>query len=115
MSTRVRKPQRGRPPGALSFDAEVAAVVGAVIRGLRLDAGVSQEALAHMANVERSYCGRIERGESQPTLYVILKIAAALGMEGHALVFQVEKALAKGAKVSAQSNKPQGSKPRVPS
>ncbi|MGY4829154.1 helix-turn-helix domain-containing protein [Sphaerotilaceae bacterium SBD11-9] len=93
MSTRVRKPQRGRPIGALSFDAEVASVVGSVIRELRLAAGVSQENLAHMANVERSYCGRIERGESQPTLFVILKVAAALEMEGHALVRQVENAL----------------------
>ena len=95
MSTRVKKPQRGRPPGALSFDAEVATVVGSVIRELRLAAGISQENLAHMANVERSYCGRIERGESQPTLFVILKVAAALEMEGHALVRQVEHALAR--------------------
>jgi len=95
MSTRVKKPQRGRPPGASSFDADVAAVVGGVVRGLRVAAGISQEALAHMANVERSYCGRIERGESQPTLYVILKIAAALGMEGHVLVKHVEQALGK--------------------
>lgn len=104
MSTRVKQPQRGRPPGARSFDAEVASVVGAVIRELRLDAGVSQEALAHMANVERSYCGRIERGESQPTLYVILKIAAALGMEGHALVLQVETMLSKGQRMSSSKS-----------
>lgn len=49
-----------------------------------------------MANVERSYCGRIERGESQPTLYVILKVSAALGMEGYLLVQRIELALAKG-------------------
>ena len=105
MSTRVKKPQRGRPPGARSFDAEVAMVVGGVIRELRLAAGVSQEALAHKANVERSYCGRIERGESQPTLYVILKVAAALGMEGHALVKQVELTLARGLRTVATKAK----------
>jgi transcriptional regulator with XRE-family HTH domain len=105
MSTRVKKPLRGRPPGARSFDADVALVVGSVIRKLRLDAGVSQEALAHMANVERSYCGRIERGESQPTLYVILKVADALGMEGYALVRQVEIALAKGRRMAKPSRR----------
>lgn len=84
---------RGRPPGARSFDAEVARVVGDVIRELRHAAGVLQEALALMANVERSYCGRIERGESQPTLYVILKVASALGMEGYLLVQRIEQAL----------------------
>lgn len=48
-----------------------------------------------MANVERSYCGRVERGESQPTLFVVLKVTAVLEMEGHALVRQVEHALAR--------------------
>lgn len=70
-------------------------VVGAVIRKIRESAGISQETLADMANVGRSYCGSIERGESQPTLFVILKIAAALEIEGHVLVKQVEHALAR--------------------
>ena len=95
MSTRVAKPKTGRPRGAGSFDADVAFVVGDVIRKLRLAAGLSQETLADMANVGRSYCGSIERGESQPTLFVILKMAAALEIEGHALVRQVEHALAR--------------------
>lgn len=95
MSTRVKKPLPGRPPGASSFDSETAEVVGEVVRQLRLAAGISQETLAHMADVERSYCGRIERGESQPTLYVVLKLASALSMEGHALVKVIEGRLAK--------------------
>jgi transcriptional regulator with XRE-family HTH domain len=97
MSTtrRVATPKSGRPRGAGSFDAEVALVVGAVIRKIRESAGISQETLADLANVGRSYCGSIERGESQPTLFVILKIAAALEIEGHALVRQVEHALAR--------------------
>lgn len=97
MSTtrRVATPKSGRPPGAGSFDAELAAVVGAVIRKVRETAGISQETLADMANVGRSYCGSIERGESQPTLFVVLKIAAALEIEGHVLVRQVEHALAR--------------------
>ena len=95
MSTRVTKPKTGRPRGAGSFDADVAVVVGDVIRKLRKAAGISQETLADMANVGRSYCGSIERGESQPTLFVILKVAAALEVEGHALVRQVEHALAR--------------------
>lgn len=95
MSTRVAKPKTGRPQGARSFDADLALVVGDVVRQLRLAAGISQETLADMANVGRSYCGSIERGESQPTLFVVLKIAAALEMEGHVLVRHVEHALAR--------------------
>jgi len=93
MSTRLKKPKRGRPRGALSFDADVAKAFGGVVREARLSAGISQEALAHVANVERSYFGRIERGQSQPTLHVILKIAAALGYEGGALVTMAEQKL----------------------
>lgn len=48
-----------------------------------------------MAGVERSYFGRVERGQNQPTLYVILKVAAALGYEAGALVTLVERAMAK--------------------
>ena len=39
-----------------------------------------------MANLERSYFGKIERGMSQPTLFAILKIARALGCRAGALV-----------------------------
>jgi XRE family transcriptional regulator, regulator of sulfur utilization len=94
MPTRSRSaPRRGRPPGARSFDAGVAAAFGSVVREARLAAGVSQEALAQLAHVERSYFGRIERGQSQPTLYVVLKLAAALDLEAAALVALVEGAL----------------------
>ena len=93
MSTRSRKPQRGRPRGARSFDAHVAAAFGGVVKDARLAAGISQEALAYMADVERSYFGRIERGQSQPTLHVILKVASALGFEGGALVSLVQARL----------------------
>src|SRR5690349_7645326 len=97
MSTtrRVATPKSGRPRGAGSFDAEGAPVVGAVIRKVWESAGISQESLADMANVGRASCGSIDRGESQPTLFVVLKIAAALEVEGHVLVRQVEHALAR--------------------
>ncbi len=49
--------------------------------------------MAHMANVERSYYGRIERGESQPTLFVVLKICSALGADSGTIVGLVESAL----------------------
>lgn len=58
-----------------------------------MEMGVSQEALAHAADVERSYLGRIERGESQPTLHVILKVARALGIAAGTLVGTVESVL----------------------
>ena len=93
----VSPPKRGRPKGSKSFDAESAQAFGAIIRESRLAAGISQEALAYSANIERSYFGRIERGESQPTLFVILKICAALGIESGTIVGLVDEAI-KGSK-----------------
>ena len=82
MPTRHReKPRAGRPKGAGSFHSASAKAFGAVVREARLHAGIAQEDLAHMSNVERSYFGRIERGQSQPTLHLIFKVADALGYD----------------------------------
>ena len=99
-STGPRKPKRGRPRGARSFEPGVASAFGDVVKAARLDAGISQEALAYMADIERSYFGRMERGQSQPTLHVVLKVAAALGFEGGTLVSLVEKRLSRRSKMA---------------
>ncbi|WBO58037.1 helix-turn-helix domain-containing protein [Acidocella sp. MX-AZ03] len=49
------------------------------IRRLRVERGVSQEAFAVDAGVDRTYMSRIERRLENPTLTVLEKIAAALG------------------------------------
>ena len=51
------------------------------MRQLREVAGLSQEDLAHIAEVHRTYIGGIERGERNPTLTTIQKIAKALGVK----------------------------------
>jgi transcriptional regulator with XRE-family HTH domain len=40
--------------------------------------GLSQEALADAAGIDRSHMGKIERGERNVTLLNLVKIAAAL-------------------------------------
>lgn len=52
--------------------------VGQVIRELRTQAGLSQEALAHEAGIDRSYIGGIERGEHNMTLINLLRISRCL-------------------------------------
>lgn len=52
---------------------------GARIRELRLEAGMSQEGLAHAANLDRTYIGGIERGERNVAHDNIWRIADALG------------------------------------
>lgn len=39
---------------------------------------MSQEGLAHLAGIERSYMGTIERGERNPSMEKIASIAKAL-------------------------------------
>ena len=53
--------------------------IGDRLRQLRLEAGISsQEALAHLAGVHRTYVGRLERGESGITVETLATILAAL-------------------------------------
>lgn len=53
---------------------------GDIVRRARADAGLSQEELADRAGLDRSYVGGVERGERNPTLVVIAKIAKGLGL-----------------------------------
>jgi transcriptional regulator with XRE-family HTH domain len=53
---------------------------GKAVRSIRLDAGISQETLAGLADIDRSYMGGIERGEHNIALINIKKISGALGM-----------------------------------
>ena len=53
--------------------------LGQRIRELRKAKGFSQEEFAHVTGLERSYYGRIERGEINVTSRNLLRIAKALG------------------------------------
>lgn len=48
------------------------------LRRLRVDRGLSQEALATDAGVDRSYVGRLERADENPTIGVLDKLATAV-------------------------------------
>ena len=63
---------------------------GKVLRALRAKRGLSQEALALEAGVQRNYVSLIERGVNQPTITIIFKLAAALAMKPSQLIEHVE-------------------------
>ena len=63
------------------------------MREERTSQGIAQETLAHMAGIERSHMGKIERGEHMPTLAIIFKIARALGLSVAHLMKSVEEFL----------------------
>lgn len=56
-------------------------IVGANVRRLRLAKGLTQEQLAFEAKIDLTYQGGIERGVRNPSLLVLTRIAAALGVE----------------------------------
>ena len=53
---------------------------GKRLRQLRKQKGLSQEALAHEAELDRSYVGGVERGEYNISLLNICILAAALDL-----------------------------------
>jgi transcriptional regulator with XRE-family HTH domain len=52
--------------------------LGAKIRKERIRRGLSQEAFADAVDLDRAYMGRIERGENNPTVLTVYRIAKAL-------------------------------------
>jgi transcriptional regulator with XRE-family HTH domain len=60
-------------------------VVGRNVRNLRKARGLTQEALAHAAEIDTRYVGGIERGEENPTVAVLARIASVLDIEPAAL------------------------------
>jgi transcriptional regulator with XRE-family HTH domain len=54
------------------------AIFGKIVRRFREAAGISQEELAALAKIHRTYIGGIERGERNPTLLMIHRLAKAL-------------------------------------
>ena len=65
---------------------EIIKAVGSRIRELRVQSGISQEALSNEADIPLSQIGRIERGETNPTISTLYVIAQALGTELKELV-----------------------------
>jgi len=52
--------------------------LGRCIQKMRLDAGFSQEKLAELSGLHRTYLSHVERGSRNPTILSLLRIAAAL-------------------------------------
>ncbi len=52
--------------------------LGEALREERLSKGISQEKLALLADVDRSYVGRVERGDNNVALLTLARLADAL-------------------------------------
>lgn len=83
-------PADGAAEGAAGAGGEapldLAPVVGANLRRLRGERGLSLEGLAKLSGVSRAMLGQIELGHSAPTINVLWKIARALDLPFSALL-----------------------------
>lgn len=68
----------------------VALACGRAIRQMRHEAGMSQEALAAEAHIDRTYPSLMERGLRQPTIGIFLNCAVALKITAKELLDAME-------------------------
>jgi transcriptional regulator with XRE-family HTH domain len=61
-------------------------IIARNVRVARAAKGISQEALADEAGVDRSYMSRIERGITWVGVEILVKLAAVLDVEPHELL-----------------------------
>lgn len=71
----------------------MAKAFGQALRQSRESVGLSQEELAHLANVDRTFVSRAERGVCQPALATIMMLAKALRVPAAALVATTEQVI----------------------
>lgn len=67
---------------------------GTELRLAREARGLSQENLAFMAGVHRTYVSLLERDQKSPTLSMLFRLCAALEVSPSELIARVEKRLA---------------------
>jgi len=66
---------------------------GKIVRLLRTQKGLSQEQLADLCDLDRTYISLIERGLRQPTLKTIFRIASSFELPPSELIRRVEEGL----------------------
>lgn len=69
---------------------------GKVLRAVRKEVGLTQEQLALAAEIDRTFVSLIERGERQPTVRIIFKLATALHVPPSQLIQLTERRVDSG-------------------
>ncbi|WP_111113296.1 helix-turn-helix domain-containing protein [Stenotrophomonas maltophilia] len=72
---------------------DIGTAFAAAVRKRRQARGLSQEALAEFAGINRTYMSSIERAKSVPSLETAHRIALALDMTLHDLIQECDSAI----------------------
>ncbi|MEX0983918.1 MAG: helix-turn-helix transcriptional regulator [Actinomycetota bacterium] len=67
------------------------AILGGVLREMRLERGLSQEELGHAIGSGRTYLSELERGEKNPTVKMLFRLAAGLGTTPTLIIERVQQ------------------------
>ena len=67
---------------------DVVQLFGGNVRHHRKLKGMTQEQLAHEVGMERGYISDLERGQRNPTVRALGRLAEALGVEPHLLLLR---------------------------
>ena len=63
---------------------------GRILRELRTERGLSQEELGFESNYHRTYISQLERGQKNPSLKAIFRLAEALGVKPSEMIRRIE-------------------------
>lgn len=85
---------------------------GRALREVRLKRGISQERLAHLSGLDRTYVSGIERGERNPSLTNILKLVDALDISLSELANKAKELMPP--KVAVAPDGPRGAAGSIP-
>ena len=64
---------------------------GEVLRELRTERGLSQEAFAELCRISRPHVSRLETGKNSPSLSMLFQICRSLGVSPEVLVKQIRE------------------------
>jgi transcriptional regulator with XRE-family HTH domain len=80
---------------AVKDETGIVAIVARNVRAARKAAGLSQEALAHTAGVDRTYVSQVERRQRNLTITVLARLATALGSTPDRLLIEAKSGAGK--------------------
>ena len=63
---------------------------GRMLQELRTERGLSQEKLGFESNYHRTYISQLERGQKNPSLKAIFRLAEALGIRPSEMIRRIE-------------------------
>ena len=74
------------------------AIIAKILKAHRARLRISQEKLAHLADVDRTYVGKVERGILNPTIYRMNRVLHAAGVTWEGFGQTLDAELAKVAR-----------------